>query len=299
VSDAWRPLSSRLAGDGAAWREEVPAALERPLRDWLDDALSWRTLGFGPDPKIASRVVLRLNLILPNDDGVAGGNTTARRYLVSDTPVETLPDIVDAALHLLPDPDPKSPSMEHVLTNSRQTSLRRLLDDSLSVLRVRRDGRGLERRADVMTEAAFGEAVKSAEAAPAAGSAGSHLRAAWGAVYSFRPDPVKAYSEAIKAVEAAASSVAEPGNSRATLGTMLRQLRDHPERFSLAIGGQEGSGDISPLIGMLRLLWEGQSSRHGSSSPTRDETLEEATMAVDLAVMLVRWFTTGAVRRSA
>jgi len=55
---------------------------------------------------------------------------------------------------------------------------------------------------------------------------------------------------------------------------------------------------VEPLIACTALLWDGQSSRHGSSTPTRDETLEEATMAVHLAAALVHWFTSGAVRRS-
>jgi hypothetical protein len=47
----------------------------------------------------------------------------------------------------------------------------------------------------------------------------------------------------------------------------------------------------------MKLLWEGQTSRHGSSRPTRADTLEEATMAVHLAVMLVQWLTSGVARK--
>jgi hypothetical protein len=118
-------------------------------------------------------------------------------------------------------------------------------------------------------------------------------------VHALRPDPVKAYALAVKAVESAAHAVVEPRNARATLGTMLGHRRANRGRFSLVIGGPDGTGDVGPLIACLTLLWEGQSSRDGSSVPTRDETLEEAAMAVHLAVMLVQWFTSGAVRRSA
>jgi hypothetical protein len=78
---------------------------------------------------------------------------------------------------------------------------------------------------------------------------------------------------------------------------MIRYLREHPERFSLAIAGRNGRGDVAPLIGCMALLWEGQSSRHGSSAPTRAELPGEAAMAVQLAVMLVQWFVSGAVHR--
>jgi hypothetical protein len=84
----------------------------------------------------------------------------------------------------------------------------------------------------------------------------------------------------------------------ATLGSMIGHLRSNRERFSLAITGLDGRG-ITPLIECMALLWEGQSSRHGSSAPTRVESLEEAAMAVQLAVMLVQWFVSGAVRPSA
>jgi hypothetical protein len=90
----------------------------------------------------------------------------------------------------------------------------------------------------------------------------------------------------------------EPRRAKATLGTMLGHLRANRDRFSLVIVGADGQGDVGPLIECLTLLWEGQSSRHGSSVPTRKETLDEATMALHLAVMLVQWFTSGAVRRS-
>jgi hypothetical protein len=108
---------------------------------------------------------------------------------------------------------------------------------------------------------------------------------------------VKGYWEAIKAVEAAAHAVLEPDQQKATLGTMRGHLRKNRDRFALAIGGPDGRGDAGPLLECISLLWDGQTSRHGSSRPTRPETLEEAVMAVHLAVMLVQWFTSGAVRR--
>ena len=54
---------------------------------------------------------------------------------------------------------------------------------------------------------------------------------------------------------------------------------------------------MTPLISMMELLWTGQTSRHGSQTPTAQEASDEARMAVHLAVTLVQWFTTGAVIR--
>jgi hypothetical protein len=57
---------------------------------------------------------------------------------------------------------------------------------------------------------------------------------------------------------------------------MIRQTTDSPGRYILAIPGPDGSGSVAPLTAMLKLVWQGQTSRHGSQTPTRDETLDEA-----------------------
>lgn len=218
------------------------------------------------------------------------------RFIAYDTPIELLPDIVDAVLHLqvgFIDPLSFKPALD-----PGRKVLGELLEDS-PVLRMRADGNGLERWSDVMVEEAFAEAVRSAEMADRSGSADRHLRKAWECAHTAEPDPVRSYSEAIKAVEAAAHAVVEPNNPNATLGTIIRKLRTHPESISLAISGRDGlAGDTRRLVACLELLWKGQSARHGSAMPTRPETLEEATMAVHLAVTLVQWFTSGAVRRT-
>lgn len=319
-----RPLSRRQEGGQAAtaWRGEVPAALVEPLRDWVGATLRPNTsLMFSGLHGLAERVLLRLDLVLPDyefadDVRVPSRKELATGHLAYEIPADLLPDVVDAVLYLLPLPIPvavKSPpsgESSYLLSfitapetpatwaDGRRRVLSGLLDDALSVLRVRADGRGLERRSDASSEAAFTEAAQSATTALDAGSAARQLRAAWECVHALRADPVKAYAEAVKAVESAAHSVVEPRQGRATLGTMLRHLKADRGRFSLVIPGPDGAGDIGPVIECMKLLWEGQTSRHGSSKPTREETLEEAAMAVDLAVMLVRWFTSGAVRRA-
>lgn len=310
----WRPLSWR-EGDGPAdggWRGDVPVALEKPLREWVRKVLRHCGPGQG---WIVERLLLRLDLV------VSDGIEASVDFLADQTPAGVLVDVVDAVLDLLPVPDvsldfvvnpPPGRSSGFLPGNGPsglpavrpdewllrlRGELVRLLGDALSVLRVRADGRGLERRAGLAAEAAFEAAVGSAEAAVDAGSAAAHLREAWRCVYALHPDPVKGYGEAIKAVEAAAHAVLEPNQRLSTLGKMRGHLRANLNQFSLVIKGPDGRGDAGPLLGCISLLWDGQTSRHGSSSPTRPETLEEAVMAVHLAVMLVQWFTSGAARR--
>lgn len=108
------------------------------------------------------------------------------------------------------------------------------------------------------------------------------------------PTPyVKAYSLAIKAVESATHAVIEPNNMKPTLGTMLGILRS-PHAFEIAIPGKDG---ITTVTGMMTLLWEGQMSRHGSRQLAVKESFESAEMAVQLASVLVLWFSTGVVSR--
>jgi hypothetical protein len=265
--------------------------VERSLRETVDVDESW----------IAERVLLRLDLVVQDGQNAAG-------FIAHATSAEVLVDVVDALLDLLSSPrdpgkgvgvpGPRPISRRALSVPERREELARLLGDALSVLRVRADGRGLERRPGIGTEEAFRETVRNAEAAADAGSAAAHLREAWGCAYALHPDPGKAYGEAIKAVEAAAHAVLLPADAMATLGKMRGHLGANHSKFALVIGGPDGRGDVSPLLDCISLLWDGQTSRHGSRRPTRSETLEEAVMAVHLAVMLVQWFTSGAVRKA-
>ncbi|MFF3419634.1 hypothetical protein ACFYW9_33880 [Streptomyces sp. NPDC002698] len=147
------------------------------------------------------------------------------------------------------------------------------------------------------TQAVFG-AVDEAAASTSAGSAADHLATAWQAAYGLHPDPVRAYSEAIKAVESAAHAVIQANHGKATLGTMLGEIGNARPKFFTALSTPAGRDPIAPAEGMMRALWEGQTSRHGNLAGTVPETLEAARAGVHLAAALVQWFTSGAVRRN-
>jgi hypothetical protein len=313
MQSTWHRLSSRLSGVGGLiginWRDAISPDLEESLRRWIVGQVGPHFLKMELsyyDQVNPNSLISLLDLRIPDfkdsDDTenystpyVRDGKLKAR-FIAYGTPIELVPDIVDAVLHLqvgFIDPLSFNPALD-----PGRKVLEELLEDS-PVLRMRADGNGLERWSDVMVEETFAEAVRSAEMADRSGSADRHLRMAWECVHAAEPDPVRSYSEAIKAVEAAAHAVVESDNPNATLGSMIRKLRTHPESVSLAISGRDGlAGDTRRLVACLELLWKGQSARHGSAAPTRPETLEEATMAVHLAVTLVQWFTSGAVRRT-
>jgi hypothetical protein len=175
-----------------------------------------------------------------------------------------------------------------------RVDLQQLLDDARSVYTLWSDRRGLRHRLDPTAEALALSASDAAGQEPDRGSAGAHLRRAWEAAYALHPDPVRAYSEAIKAVESAAQITVEPNNRKATLGTMLRVLGGTRARWVIDLGAATDGPET--VEKMMRLLWTGQTSRHGGAHPTRDETVHEARTAVSLAVTLVHIFTVGALR---
>lgn len=212
VSDTgWRLLSERLgAVPDAHWREDIPAALEKPLREWLYHILGHgklmpraprfpRSPGCGDLPwweVMADRMRLRLNVAIDLE------LRDLRQFFAYDLPVGMLADVLDLVLELMPDTVKAARP-----AGDARAELQQLLDDARSALRLAADGRGLERRADVLAEAALGSALASAQATPHVGSAAAHLRMAWECVHALRPDPGKAYGEAIKAVEASAHAI--------------------------------------------------------------------------------------------
>lgn len=262
----WRPLQARLAGKPfLSITTDIPSdPLERKLREWIEESISGQE-------EAVHRIAVRLDMDDALDD---------EAHLWNDVYYGELYDVIDAVLDL---------------GWGYAGPLQELLDDALSAYTVAPDGRGLVTRADPTATAALAESVQTAKSRSDAGSAADHLTAAWGAAYALKPDAVRAYSESIKAVEAAAHSVIEPGNSKATLGTMLRQMRDHPGDYCLML---PAPGGVAAVTGMMTVLWQGQTSRHGGQTPTRSETVEEARAALQLAVALVHWFSNGVVRRA-
>ena len=134
-----------------------------------------------------------------------------------------------------------------------------------------------------------------------AGHAGNRLSAAWTAAFGIDPNPSHAYSLAIKAVEDATIPVVSPADTTATLGKIIGQLRAGGD-WSLPLD-RETAEAPSPdvILAMLKLLWAGQSDRHGGSEQSIVAISQAAAeTAVLIAIPLVQLFSSGAIaRRSA
>ncbi|WP_144420329.1 MULTISPECIES: hypothetical protein [Micromonospora] len=295
----WRPISQRYQ----SLREEslfegVPAHLEMPLAEW---ARSYLLLDRPGD--LAGRVALRLRLAL------SGRGVAAEELVTATTRTDQLLDVVDTALHLdeglrwdieVAGPVPTSyagiadwvPEYEWPETSKQALEAERLnqiLTDAGSAYEFSWNERCLVRRVDkTVSEAA--QSVTSGRR-----EAGRHLATAWTSAYGLNPDPSKAYDEAVRAVEAAAIPVVLPKGRLETLGKVRAHLRDAGSKWELAIKGNN-QGAVDPVVAMIGLLWDGHARHAGSPSPRRHDQ-DEARMAIHLAVTLVQWFATGAVRR--
>jgi hypothetical protein len=288
-----------------------------PLRVWIANAAS------KGGRRVTERTALRCDVDLSgawedNRDAEEQENVPFQPdlggWLAYEVAERRLLDIVDALLDELPtegwllalQPKPGQSAWRRAArrvgsaySNDRylRTSLESLLEDARSVYTISDDGRALVRRIDPVAAALINHAVEEADK-PGYGNATDHLNAAHLAAYAFTPDPGKAYSEAIKAVEAAAHAAIQPKHMRATLGSMVGEFPKVRSKLTSAIPEGDRSDPLALVGEMMRVLWEGQTSRHGNQEGTRPESLESAVAAVHLASTLVQWFASGAVRRS-
>lgn len=124
--------------------------------------------------------------------------------------------------------------------------------------------------------------------------ASEHLRRAWSLGFSRDADPNNACIEAAKAVEAAAKDTITPNDQLATLGRMIGEMKANPEKWLTDLGSP-GSEDLMTVIGMMKMMWNGQ-LRHGNPDEPLDMSAEQCQMIVHTAAILVHWFQSDKVR---
>ena len=273
----------------------VPDHLQQPLTEWIIQYLE-------RSPELVQRIALRLRLPLQTPDVRELVDAVLAREAQELLDVVDLAIQLDTALHWdLDVRGMEDNTMEASLAawipkwrwpkNSRAAALEQLaclLADAGSALQVDWKERHLRRRVDI-TVATAAEHTMTLESH-------QHLRDAWTAIYGRHPDPAKAYDEAVRAVEAAAIPIVLPNGGQETLGKVLSHLQDARDKWELAVEGKT-HGAIDPLVAMIKMLWHGHTGRHSGGPTFRPQRLDEAQMAVHLAVTLVHWFSTDAIRR--
>lgn len=196
-------------------------------------------------------------------------------------------DLVDLALRDAYPPEANLAPSHGVLIGT----LDAILLEAGSIWRPTADGDALEERVSGNVRELL--ATVTSATGQGAAAAEAHLQEAWRRTYGRHPDPSKAYAEAIRAVESAAIPVVTPNDNQATLGTIRGQLRSQSKEFKFPIAPTA----IAPVAETISALWEGQTDRHGRPDGVHPISKESAEAAVALAIILVHWFTTGAVQR--
>jgi hypothetical protein len=274
---ARRRASARPDGklDAETLYEGIPAHLRSPLVHWVESLL--QDLEIDQAERRAARVIARTRLVL--ERSYDSPDLQLVQFLQNYATSEQIFAVIDVLL-------------ADGVRGRYERHLDELLTDGGSAWRLAENGRSLVRR----VESTATDAMLAVDNP----TAGSHLRAAWAAVYGRHPDPTRAYSEAIKAVEAASIPVVLPNDRDATLGKVIGAFKQPEQRarWRLAISApNDGQAEVAVLLDMLRLLWQGQTDRHGGSTPTVAISAPAAEAAVHLAVTLVQWFSAGAVEK--
>lgn len=274
-NSTWRPgnLKRKRALEPAL--EDVPNHLVDPLSQWLQSQMN-RSSPYTYAGRLQSLALeLGVSINSPFDSTFHAWNSLSEALARKPT---SLLDGIEWVLGCrFPGYDPKAADLELILSQGH------------SAYRVAPDGSKLEMRVDPSVRGQVQEAVDSSS-----GSSGDHLAEAFAKAYGVKTDPSKAYGESIKAVEAAAAPVVSPQNPKATLGTIISAITDKKTKWEFESGGEADGVDTT--VQMMRLLWSGQTSRHGGIALTRVETLPEAQAAVNLASTLVQWCSTGIFR---
>lgn len=178
--------------------------------------------------------------------------------------------------------------------HANASDLDALLERSKSAYTVgARAGRpGLVRRVPVGVQEAADSVMARSQ------RAGVYLAKAWGKLYGLEPDASEAFRQAILAIEEAAVPIVSPTNKGASLGTVLRQIEDQKDWALPMDRVHPGAPTSDVIVGMMRVVWFGQHDRHaGQPSAPGNVSIEEATVAVSMAVTLVNLFTAGLMRR--
>lgn len=279
----WRPLSKRGKPDAVLDEptEGLPGYLQQPVIEWF--ASAFRRGGNYVEDAALQRLQLRFKLDPPlNWRSPETALTDLAARIVGDGDFAL--DVLDYMLHHM---EEFTGPYEHAADVAQ--GLAAILTSGGSAWEVTwtSDGQSFQ-----LSRRATGPIREAIESIPATTRAHQHLVDAWNRLSQRNPDASGAYREAVRAVEAVAKPIILPSNDRATLGTMIAALRDKPEKWEVTLG------HVQEVQRMMEVIWTNQLDRHGTDdeSVPLNVSLDQADVAVHLALALVRLFAGGHVR---
>lgn len=277
----WLPLSQRTGKKPALTGpyEGVPQWLRNSLLGWVADRFRFEYEG-GHINRL-ERVERKLKVVLSLGDFETRLHGLVNKVLPDD---ELFLDLIDCLLDEL---KPYGKDREAA------AQLHAYLEEAGSVWTV-----GLRNNRFYLERRACPEALASAEQAIAPGdAAGQLLASAWNHAYGRNRNPSAAYWDAVRAVEELAGPVITPRDPKPSLGKMVPALRAAPHKWQFILRPSDGNG-VEMVATTLDLLWKSQQARHGGNGDGQRliVSFEEGEAAVQLAVTLVNWLRSGALK---
>jgi hypothetical protein len=263
-------------------RDGIPATMAAPLRVWINGQLKgpfMSSIGVTANLDLAHDVQAALHL----DFGAGLSPILLERMMreIYSKGDQTIMRVTDFLLSRLP------PASESV------ASLAKTLEWSHCKYKVDRSGRTA--RLSVRLPAGLEEVAQTA--VDSAREAGPLLYGAWQYAFGLEPRPAEAMDFAVKAVERAVTPVVCPNHPKPSLGNAVAYVRDQGNwTHNLRVDGDKAPPNTT-IHHMLQTLWAGQHYRHVDQNAV-PPTLEQAQAHVQLAALLVGWFSSGVVRRA-
>lgn len=126
--------------------------------------------------------------------------------------------------------------------------------------------------------------------------AGPLLYKSWQYAFGLEPRPPEAMDFAVKAVEPVVKPVVCPNHAERSLGNAVAYVRDQGNwTHNLHVDGDKAPPSET-IHNTLQTPWAGQHYRHVDQNAVPPR-FEQAQAHVQLAALLVGWFSSGVVRR--
>lgn len=264
-----------------ALHDGVPEWMRSSLDGWLRGQLKDSSYTSYADAALVQRIERLLRISLGGGRHISEVMGAVFSIMNSDENVKL--DVVDALLQLEGTPYSGTDALETILSQSgSKWMVGRDQTTNIYSLQQRVDGT-VSQAVDELTDQG--------------GDVATYLSMAWNDAFGRSPNHSAAYSNIIKAVEAACWQIVTPSDNRSTLGTIIRELRDHPERFRVSIDEQNAGSGIESIRKQMSFIWEGQTDRHGTANPTAP-TREAAEQAIFIGLSLCQQFTRGLIARA-
>lgn len=263
-------------------RDGIPATMAAPLRAWITEQLKgpfMNAIGVTANLRLAHDIQSALHVDLG-----AGVSPIALQRLLQEIYSRGEQTIMRVTDFLLSRLSPASGSA---------ASLAKTLE--WSHCKYKADLSGKTARLSLRLPAGMEEVTQSA--IESAREAGPLLYKAWQYAFGLDARPAEAMDFAVKAVERVVTPVVCPNHPKPSLGNAVAYVRDQGTwEHNLRVDGDKAPPNTT-IHHMLQTLWAGQHYRHVDQNAV-PPTLEQAQAHVQLAALLVGWFSSGVIRRA-